>query len=235
MMIRAGASNREMVQAMGVNIKFLYRVVFACGVALAVLAGMIAAPVSSVYPNMGGQVLIISFVVVVIGGIGSVRGALLASLLVGLVDTFGKVFFPRSRRRTCVSVDGDDSAVEARGVVSAGMKIDSRSLPMLALLAFAAVFPFFGEKYYVDLVMKIMISVGVCVEPRVTRGAGRARVFRPRSLLRHRRLTSPRCFRRNRDPRRFGFCFRPRWLQRGCTPWQSALFRCVPAASTSSW
>ena len=96
MMIRAGASNREMVQAMGINIKFLYRVVFAAGVALAVLAGMIASPVSSVYPNMGGQVLIISFVVVVIGGIGSVRGALLASLLVGLVDTFGKVFFPES-------------------------------------------------------------------------------------------------------------------------------------------
>ena len=96
MMIRAGASNREMVQAMGINIKFLYRVVFAFGVALAVLAGMIAAPVSSVYPNMGGQVLIISFVVVVIGGIGSVRGALLASLLVGLVDTFGKVFFPQA-------------------------------------------------------------------------------------------------------------------------------------------
>jgi branched-chain amino acid transport system permease protein len=96
MMIRAGASNREMVQVMGVNIKFLYRVVFAAGVALAMLAGMIAAPVSSVYPNMGGQVLIISFVVVVIGGIGSVRGALLASLLVGLVDTFGKVFFPEA-------------------------------------------------------------------------------------------------------------------------------------------
>ncbi len=96
MMIRAGASNREMVQAMGINIKSLYRVVFAAGVALAVLAGMIAAPVSSVYPNMGGQVLIISFVVVVIGGIGSVRGAMLASLLVGLVDTFGKVFFPEA-------------------------------------------------------------------------------------------------------------------------------------------
>ncbi|MEP6608219.1 MAG: branched-chain amino acid ABC transporter permease [Burkholderiaceae bacterium] len=96
MMIRAGANNREMVQAMGINIKFLYRLVFAAGVTLAVLAGMIAAPVSSVYPNMGSQVLIISFVVVAIGGIGSVRGALLASLLVGLVDTFGKVFFPEA-------------------------------------------------------------------------------------------------------------------------------------------
>ena len=96
MMIRAGASNREMVQSLGVDIKFLYRVVFAAGVAIAVLAGMVAAPVSSVYPNMGGQVLIICFVVVVIGGIGSIRGALLAALLIGFVDTFGKVIFPQA-------------------------------------------------------------------------------------------------------------------------------------------
>ncbi|MEN7527764.1 MULTISPECIES: branched-chain amino acid ABC transporter permease [unclassified Cupriavidus] len=93
MMIRAGASNREMVQSLGVNVNVLYRFVFALGVALAVLAGMIAAPVSSVYPGMGGQVLIICFVVVVIGGIGSVKGALVASLLIGFVDTFGKVFW----------------------------------------------------------------------------------------------------------------------------------------------
>ena len=96
MMVRAGSSNREMVQSLGINIKVLYRVVFAAGVALAVLAGMIAAPVSSVYPGMGAQVLIICFVVVVIGGIGSVRGAFLAALLVGIVDTFGKVLFPQA-------------------------------------------------------------------------------------------------------------------------------------------
>jgi len=94
MRIRAGATNREMVRAMGIDIRLLYRVVFAIGVALAALAGMIAAPVSSVYPNMGAQVLIICFVVVVIGGIGSIKGALLAALLVGFVDTFGKVLFP---------------------------------------------------------------------------------------------------------------------------------------------
>jgi len=93
MAVRAGSVNREMTQALGVNINFLYRVVFAAGVALAVLAGMIAAPISSVYPGMGGGVLIICFVVVVIGGIGSVRGAFVAALLVGFVDTFGKVFF----------------------------------------------------------------------------------------------------------------------------------------------
>ena len=93
MMIRAGASNRDMVRGLGIDIKLLYRVVFAGGVALAALAGMIAAPMSSVYPGMGSSVLIISFVVVVIGGIGSITGALIASLLVGFVDTFGKVFF----------------------------------------------------------------------------------------------------------------------------------------------
>jgi len=93
MMIRAGASNRDMVRGLGIDITLLYRVVFAGGVALAALAGMIAAPMSSVYPGMGSSVLIICFVVVVIGGIGSITGALVASLLVGVVDTFGKVFF----------------------------------------------------------------------------------------------------------------------------------------------
>lgn len=94
MMIRAGSTNREMVQSLGIDIKFLYRVVFAAGLAIAVLAGMVAAPVSSVYPGMGSTVLIICFVVVVIGGIGSIRGALFASLLIGFVDTFGKVLLP---------------------------------------------------------------------------------------------------------------------------------------------
>jgi branched-chain amino acid transport system permease protein len=96
MMVRAGATNREMVQSLGINISLLYRFVFAGGVALAVLAGMIAAPVSSVYPGMGGSVLIICFVVVVIGGIGSIKGALVAALLIGFVDTFGKVFWQQA-------------------------------------------------------------------------------------------------------------------------------------------
>jgi branched-chain amino acid transport system permease protein len=96
MMIRAGSTNREMVQSLGIDIQFLYRVVFAAGMAIAVLAGMVAAPVSSVYPGMGSTVLIVCFVVVVIGGIGSIRGALLAALLIGFVDTFGKVLLPQA-------------------------------------------------------------------------------------------------------------------------------------------
>ncbi len=94
MMIRAGNDDRTMVEALGININMMYRVVFALGVALAALAGMLAAPISSVYPNMGSSVLIISFVVVVIGGIGSVWGALVAALIVGFADTFGKVLLP---------------------------------------------------------------------------------------------------------------------------------------------
>jgi branched-chain amino acid transport system permease protein len=94
MKIRAGAFNRPMTEALGVNIKLIHAIVFAIGVALATVAGMIASPISSVYPGMGSQVLIISFVVVVIGGIGSVRGALISALLVGLVDTFGRVLLP---------------------------------------------------------------------------------------------------------------------------------------------
>lgn len=94
MMIRAGNDDRTMVEALGININMIYRVVFALGVALAALAGMLAAPMSSVFPNMGSQVLIISFVIVVIGGIGSVWGALVAALIVGFADTFGKVLLP---------------------------------------------------------------------------------------------------------------------------------------------
>jgi branched-chain amino acid transport system permease protein len=92
MMIRAGNSNREMAASLGVNIPMLFALVFASGMALAAFAGTIAAPISSVFPGMGNQILIICFVVVVVGGIGSINGALIASLAIGLADTVGKVF-----------------------------------------------------------------------------------------------------------------------------------------------
>ncbi len=94
MMIRAGASNREMTQALGVDITKVFSVVFSLGAALAAFSGMIGAPVSAVYPGMGDHILIISFVVVVIGGIGSIKGAFIGAMLIGLADTFGKVLLP---------------------------------------------------------------------------------------------------------------------------------------------
>ena len=91
MMIRAGTSNREMAASLGVNIPLLFALVFAVGMCLAAFAGAIAAPISSVFPGMGNQILIICFVVVVIGGIGSINGAMIASLAIGFADTVGKV------------------------------------------------------------------------------------------------------------------------------------------------
>jgi len=94
MMIRAGASNREMTQALGIDISKVFAIVFSLGVALAAFSGMIGSPISSVFPGMGGSILIISFVVVVIGGIGSVKGAFVGAMIIGLADTFGTVLLP---------------------------------------------------------------------------------------------------------------------------------------------
>ena len=94
MQIRAGASNREMASALGVNIRLLYTLVFGLGTLLAGLAGVMAGPILAVESGMGESILILTFVVIVIGGIGSIRGALVGSLLVGLVDTLGRAFLP---------------------------------------------------------------------------------------------------------------------------------------------
>ena len=94
MRLRAGASNRDMVSALGVDIRALFTVIFAFGAMLAGFAGAMVAPILTVDPGMGEQVLILAFVVIVIGGIGSVRGAFFGALLVGLVDTLGRSFGP---------------------------------------------------------------------------------------------------------------------------------------------
>jgi branched-chain amino acid transport system permease protein len=94
MMLRAGAENRDMARALGVDVKLVYLGVTAVGVACAVCAGVIAAPLASVYPGMGDQILILSFVIIVLGGMGSVYGALMGAWLLALLDVFGKQYFP---------------------------------------------------------------------------------------------------------------------------------------------
>jgi branched-chain amino acid transport system permease protein len=94
MLIRAGASNREMVSALGVNIQLLFTLVFGLGAALAGFAGLMQAPILTVQIGMGENILIVAFVVIIIGGIGSVRGAFVASVFVGLADTLGRAFLP---------------------------------------------------------------------------------------------------------------------------------------------
>lgn len=92
MLIRAGASNRRMVQALGINIEFLFAVVFALGAALAGLAGMLITPITEASLGMGNSIIITAFVVIIVGGIGSMKGAFVAAMLIGLIDTLGRAF-----------------------------------------------------------------------------------------------------------------------------------------------
>lgn len=112
MLIRAGASNREMIGALGVNINLLYTLVFGVGACLAALAGIMAAPIVTVQVGMGDNIIILAFVVVVIGGIGSVRGAFFSAVLVGTLDTLGRAFLPEMLRMT-VSANAASTAAPA--------------------------------------------------------------------------------------------------------------------------
>src|SRR6059058_1900187 len=109
MLIRAGASNRTMVAALGINVRLLYTIVFGVGAALAALGGLMAGPIYAVLPGMGEEILIQVFVVIVIGGIGSIRGALVGAILVGMVDTLGRAFL-RPLLSTMVSPNAADAA-----------------------------------------------------------------------------------------------------------------------------
>ena len=118
MLIRAGASNREMAGVLGVNIPLLFTFVFALGATFAGLSGMMLGPLTSVEPGMGEPLLILAFVVIIIGGIGSIRGAFIAAVMVGLVDTVGRVFLPMLLRALVV-----DSTADAMGPALASMLI----------------------------------------------------------------------------------------------------------------
>jgi branched-chain amino acid transport system permease protein len=107
MLVRAGATHRDMVQALGVDIRRIYTLVFALGAVLAGLAGLMAGPLTAVQVGMGERILILTFVVVVIGGIGSVRGAFLGALLVGMVDTLLRAFMPGLLRQLMTGPDAD--------------------------------------------------------------------------------------------------------------------------------
>ena len=109
MLIRAGASNREMVGALGINIKLLYTLVFGLGAALAGFAGLMQALILTVQIGMGENILLLAFVVIIIGGIGSIRGAFVAAIIVGVMDTIGRAFLP-DLVRTFVSAGAGSSA-----------------------------------------------------------------------------------------------------------------------------
>ncbi len=117
MLIRAGASNRVMVGALGVNVRLLFMFVFGLGAALAGLSGVMAGPLLSVEPGMGEGMLILAFVVIVIGGIGSIRGAFVASIIVGIVETLGRSIIPFALGKF-LSVDAAQTAGPALASMS---------------------------------------------------------------------------------------------------------------------
>ncbi|MBB3899823.1 branched-chain amino acid ABC transporter permease [Roseococcus suduntuyensis] len=135
MLVRAGATNAPMVAALGVDIRRLFMLVFGFGAMLAGFAGVMAAPILSVEPGMGDNLLILAFVVIVIGGIGSVRGAFVAALLVGLVETIGRGLMPDLMRLFM-----DASSARQTGAALASMLV---YIVMAAILAFrpAGLFP----------------------------------------------------------------------------------------------
>lgn len=110
MLIRAGASNRTMIGALGVNIRLLYTMVFGMGAAMAGLAGMMYAPISEASIGMGNDILIVAFVVIVIGGIGSIRGSFIAAILVGLIDTMGRSFLDQLLKLMMSSENAETAA-----------------------------------------------------------------------------------------------------------------------------
>jgi len=117
-MVRAGANNPMMTAALGINIKILFRLIFATGACFAGVAGMLLGPLTSVQPGMGEPLLILSLVVIIIGGIGSVRGAFIAAIIVGLVDTLGRVFLPALLRLVI-----DQAAADGAGPALASMLV----------------------------------------------------------------------------------------------------------------
>ncbi len=128
MLVRAGASNRSMIAALGVNIRLLYTFVFGIGAALAGLAGVMAGPIYAVQPGMGELILIQVFVVIVIGGIGSIRGAFAGALIVGVVDTLGRAFL-----KPLLGTVLSPTAAEAAGPALASMLIYLLMAVVLAL------------------------------------------------------------------------------------------------------
>jgi len=118
MLVRAGATNREMVRALGVDIRLLYTAVFGLGALLAGLAGIMAAPILAVQVGMGEQILLATFVVVVIGGVGSIRGAFVAGLMLGVADTLLRAFLPGLLRQLMTGPEADALGI---GIASMGI------------------------------------------------------------------------------------------------------------------
>ena len=183
MLIRAGASDRMMVQALGVNIKLLNALIFAIGAALAALAGAMAGPLQSVQAGMGEPVLIVALVVIVVGGIGSIRGSLAAAVMIGLIDTFGRIMLPAALGSILIYLlmaivlvfkpgglfpapgqggsHSGDSSKSAADLMQRVRNYKMSTPVVISVLAFFAIVPLacilLDEPYYIKFFTRIMV------------------------------------------------------------------------------
>ena len=190
MRVRAGASNATMVSALGVDIRRLFSIVFGFGAMLAGLAGALVAPILSVEPGMGDGVLILAFVVIVIGGVGSIRGAFLGALLVGLIDTLGHAFGPQLLRlamsASAASQTGRSLAPMLIYILMAGVSVlpahrpvpgeDVKRAPIIALFVVLSLAPLaahFGpEAYLLNLGARALVFALAAMSLEFTLGHG---------------------------------------------------------------
>ena len=178
MLIRAGAANREMLGALGIDVKRLFALVLALGAGLAGLAGVMMAPILSVQVGMGEPILILAFVVIVIGGLGSIRGAFAGALLVGLVDTFGRFLLPQLFGFTAGPALSSmaiyilmaamlvfrpqglfpvPAAADSQETHAANAPVVPRWIVLALCAAALALVPWLGEPFYTRLLTRIMI------------------------------------------------------------------------------
>ena len=213
MLIRAGASNREMIGALGINIKLLYTLVFGLGAALAGLAGLMQAPILTVQIGMGENILILAFVIIVIGGIGSIRGAFMAAIFVGMIDTMGRAFLPDLLRKVLSSAAASTAApalssmliyllmaivlvVRPEGLFPAGQamkaSLNARNVVVALVVAGLLLLPVYttlsGNVFGADAVHPHHDLRAGGGQPQSDHGLWRHDEFWPRRLSRHRRL-----------------------------------------------
>ena len=258
MLIRAGASNREMVGALGINIKLLYTLVFGLGAALAGLAGLMQAPILTAQIGMGENILILAFVVIIIGGIGSIRGAFVASIFVGLIDTVGRAFLPDLLELVLSSAAASTAgpalssmliylvmAVDPGGAAGGpvpGEPANERAahcpqFVVAALLTFLALLPVYTsidrQHLPADAVHAHRHPGDRRGQPQSDHGLRRHGELRPRRLSRHRRLCGRHPGARGHHVRLRPVAARAARLAR-CSRSSSARCRCARAASISS-
>jgi branched-subunit amino acid ABC-type transport system permease component len=257
MWVRAGAANREMTEALGINVRGLFTAVFVFGAALCALAGGLLGPLLAVQVGMGESVLILAFVVIIIGGIGSIRGALVGSLIVGTVDTLGRALLPTLLRATlpadAASTLGPALASiliyllmagilffkpqglfrRAQWLSTARFLAEAALLLLLcAALALPSALAAFGQEFYIGFATRVLIFALAASSLNLVLGFGGMVSLGHAAFLGAGAYAAAIC--QQAGINEALLAFPPPWASPGCSRWSSAPSACARVASISS-